>query len=63
VYDCASARSFDAICAGVPVQAPVEMQSAAVPATCGLAMLVPEIVLYVPAMYVELMHVPGAAIV
>ena len=46
------------------MQAPVAMQSAAVPATCGEAMLVPESVLsYMPSRYVEWMQTPGAAIV
>jgi hypothetical protein len=34
--------------AGVPMQVPLAMQSAAVPATWGDAMLVPEIVAYPP---------------
>src|SRR5688500_16144951 len=39
------------------------MQRAAVPAMWGLAMLVPEIVLYPPCFQLERMQTPGAAIV
>src|SRR4029079_11790659 len=48
---------------GAPVQAPVEMHSAAVPLTCGVAMLVPLMVLKPPPFQVDRMHTPGAAIV
>ena len=45
VRSLASARNLLITEAGEPEQAPVLMQSAAVPVTCGDAMLVPEIVL------------------
>ena len=38
------------------------MYSAAAPAACGEAMLVPLMVLYPPSFHVERMHTPGAAI-
>jgi hypothetical protein len=38
-------------------------QSAATPATCGVAMLVPDIVVVPPPIFVDVMHTPGPAIV
>ncbi|PYR04847.1 MAG: hypothetical protein DMG00_22620 [Acidobacteria bacterium] len=49
--------------AGVPLHSPFAMHSAAAPATCGDAMLVPEMVLYPPPFHVDRMHTPGAATV
>ena len=47
--------------AGAPVQRALAMQSATVAATCGAAMLVPEIVRYPPPGHAERMQTPGAA--
>ncbi len=46
-----------------PAVDPSAMQSAAAAAMWGLAMLVPDITVVPPPMAVEVMHVPGAAIV
>src|ERR1044072_9234505 len=46
-----------------PGVAPSSMHSAASPAMCGAAMLVPDIVYHGPVLYVDRMQTPGAAIV
>src|SRR6266508_754379 len=45
-----------------PEQGPDPTQSAAVPVTWGVAMLVPEMVLYPPPFQVERMHTPGPTV-
>src|SRR4051794_13105444 len=57
-----------AIWAGVrpaqgPAVCPSPMHSATEPATCGVAMLVPDMTAKPPPLAVEVMHTPGAAIV